>query len=66
MAHFLCGVERAKRFVNIHLHCIVTRQQPEKDEQKRRLCARLEKFLRTPVLQIDPPQYASAILIPNW
>jgi len=23
MGNFLCGVERAKRFVKIHLHCIV-------------------------------------------
>ena len=22
--HFLCGVERVKRFVNVHLHCIVS------------------------------------------
>jgi len=22
--HFLCGVERAKRFVNVHVHCIVS------------------------------------------
>ena len=27
--HFLCGVERIKRFVNVHVH----RQQPEKDKQ---------------------------------
>jgi len=27
------GVERVKRFVNIRLHCIVIRQQPEKDKQ---------------------------------
>jgi len=24
MGHFLCGVERVKRFVNVHLHCIVS------------------------------------------
>jgi len=24
MRHFLCGVERVKRFVNVHLHCIVS------------------------------------------
>jgi len=29
MEHFLCGVERVKHFMNIHLHC----QQPEKDKQ---------------------------------
>jgi len=23
MGHFLCSVERIKRFVNVHLHCIV-------------------------------------------
>jgi len=25
MGHFLCSVERTKRFVNVHLHCIVFR-----------------------------------------
>jgi len=30
--HFLHGVERAKRFVNVHLHF----QQPEKDKKYRR------------------------------
>ena len=24
MRHFLCSVERIKRFVNVHLHCIVS------------------------------------------
>ena len=24
MGHFLCSVERIKRFVNVHLHCIVS------------------------------------------
>jgi len=24
MGHLLCGVERIKRFVNVHLHCIVS------------------------------------------
>jgi len=24
MGHFLCGVERVKRYVNTHLHCIVS------------------------------------------
>ena len=22
--HFLCGVERIKRFVNVHVHCVVS------------------------------------------
>jgi len=33
MDHFLFGVERAKRFVNVHLHCIVICQQPKKNMQ---------------------------------
>jgi len=24
MGHFLCGKEMVKRFVNVHLHCIVS------------------------------------------
>ena len=24
MGHFLCSVERIKRFINVHLHCIVS------------------------------------------
>jgi len=24
MVHFLCSVERTKRFVNVHLHCIIS------------------------------------------
>jgi len=24
MGHFLCSVERIKRFVNVHLHCIIS------------------------------------------
>jgi len=24
MGHFFCGVERVKRFVNVHLHCIIS------------------------------------------
>jgi len=24
MGHFLCGVERVKRYVNVHLHCMVS------------------------------------------
>jgi len=27
MGHFLCSVERIKRFVNVHLHCIQARRQ---------------------------------------
>jgi len=27
MGHFLCGVERVKHYVNVHLHCIVSSLQ---------------------------------------
>jgi len=36
MGNFLCGVETVKRFVNAHLHCIVS----------------LEKFLRMPMRRV--------------
>jgi len=49
LGHFRYGVERAKRFVNVHLHCTVTRQQHGKDKQNIEF-APLEKFLRTSVL----------------
>jgi len=29
MGHFLCSVERIKRFVNVHLHCIVSNVSSE-------------------------------------
>ena len=43
------GVERIKRFVNVHLHCIVSNLQRI---SKISTLPPLEKFLRTPILQI--------------
>jgi len=45
---FLCGVERVKHFVKVHLHCIV--RNLKKDKQKCLRCPPLEKFLRTSML----------------
>jgi len=44
MGHF-CGVERVKRFVNVHLHCIVSNLK----RISKMSTPPLEKFLRTPV-----------------
>jgi len=41
------GVERVKRFVNVHLHCIVSNPRRCKFSTS----TSLEKFLRTPVLR---------------
>jgi len=30
MSNFLCGVERVKRFVKVHLHCIVRNLKKDK------------------------------------
>jgi len=30
MGNFLCGVERVKRFVEVHLHCIVRNLKKDK------------------------------------
>jgi len=46
IAHFLCGAERVKRFVNVHLH--LNSYQPEKDN-KVSMLPTLEKLLRTPM-----------------
>ena len=27
MGHFLCVVDRLKRFVNVHLHCVISNQK---------------------------------------
>ena len=46
--HFLCGVERVKRFVNIHLH----HQKPKKDRQNVDVGPLPGKFLWTPMSDI--------------
>jgi len=45
--NFRYGVERAKRFVNVHLHCIVSNMERI---SKISSCLPLEKFLWTPML----------------
>jgi len=47
MRHFLCGVEKVKRFVNIRLHWIVRNL---KKISKMSTLTTLEKFLPTPVV----------------
>ena len=56
--HFLCGAERVKRFVYVHLRLkelaqnknVLRHQQPEKDKQYVDFALPwLEKFLRTPM-----------------
>jgi len=47
--HFRCGVERAKGFVNMHLHCIISNLESIGLSKISSLLP-LEKFLRTPVL----------------
>jgi len=47
MGYFLCGVETAKRFVNIRLHCNVSNL---KKISKMSTFHPLEKFLRTPMV----------------
>jgi len=42
MGHFLCGVERVKCFVNIHLHCIYSNL---KRVRKRLTMSPLEKII---------------------
>jgi len=44
--HFLCGVESVKRFVSVHVHCIVINL---KRNCKMSTLPPLEKFLQTPV-----------------
>ena len=44
--NFLCGVERVKPFVKVHLHCIVRNL---KNDKRNVNVAHLEKFLRTPM-----------------
>ena len=46
VGHFLCGVARVKRYVNLYLD--LYRQQPEMDNQMSTLPT-LEKYLRTPM-----------------
>ena len=45
LGHFLCGVERVERFMDVHLHCIGS--NVGKVEMA---TPRLEKFLRTRIL----------------
>jgi len=47
MGHFLCGVETAKRFVNVHLHCNVSNLKNISNMMM--LPPPLEKFMRTPM-----------------
>ena len=47
VGHFLCGVARVKRYVNVYLHFY--RQQPEMDNQNVDF-VHPEKFLPTPML----------------
>jgi len=47
MGHYLLGVERVKRFVNLRLHCIVSNL---KTMSKMSMFAPLEKFLRMPMV----------------
>jgi len=44
MGVYLWGLEKVQRFVNIHLHCIVSNLKSNKS-----MLPPLEKFLRTPV-----------------
>jgi len=44
MGHYLWGVQRVNRFVNVHLHCIVS---DLKKVSKMSMLHPLEKFLRT-------------------
>jgi len=45
MGHFLCGVERVKCFVNIHLHCIYSNL---KRVRKRLTMSSWKKLFRRP------------------
>ena len=47
VGHFLCGVARVKRYVNVYLH--LCHQQREMENQKMSTLPTLEKFLRTPM-----------------
>jgi len=47
MVYFLRDVERVKRFVNVHLHCIISNL---KFISKILTLLPLEKFLRTPMV----------------
>jgi len=46
VGHFLCGVAKANRYVNVYLH--LCRQHPEMDNRMSTLPT-LENFLRTPL-----------------
>jgi len=46
MVYFLCGVENVKRFVNVHVCCIVNNL---KRVNKKTTLPPLEKFLQTPM-----------------
>jgi len=46
MGRFLCDVERVKRFMNVHLHCIISNL---KIIRKMSTLTPLEKCLRTPM-----------------
>jgi len=45
MGNFLCDVERVKRFVKAHLHCIV--RNLKKDRQNVDVAPHFEKFMWT-------------------
>jgi len=46
MGNFLCGIERVRRFVNVHLHGIGSNLKKDKQNVD---VASLEEFLRTPM-----------------
>jgi len=54
------GVERVKRFVNVHLHCIVRNL---KRISKISMLSPLENFLRTPM---GPAKLSEAMLFAMW
>jgi len=47
IGHFLCGVERVKRCVYVHLRCVVNNLKRIREMST--LPPPLEKFLRTPM-----------------
>jgi len=49
----LCGIEMGKRFVNFHLHCIISNLKTIRNIQYLG-CPSLEKFLWTPMFPTQP------------
>jgi len=48
MAHFLCGLERVRCFMNVRLRCFASNQK--NISKMSTLPLHLEKFLRTPMV----------------